>query len=262
MLSTLLIFDNVDQYSSTPTESGDEYDVSEFFPVADHGSIIITTRLALLKELGEFHPVRRLASEEAVRLLLKSSERKMGRNERGVAIDTGKSGSQPSLIRYCLHYLDSINLADRLDGLPLAIVIAGSFISHTGVSFARYLQIYEESWRDLQSITEPHRHYSNGNILTTWMITYSEIQKADPLAVKLLFLLSYFHNRDIWVGLIRCGLKSSNTPDWFRTVASNEIRFLTTVRTLVNFSLMHTMYHAAQLNFIQSMSGDMKMHWF
>ncbi|OXV06832.1 hypothetical protein Egran_05401 [Elaphomyces granulatus] len=219
----LLIFDNVDQYSSTPTESGDGYDVSEFFPVADHGSIIITTRLARLKELGEFHPVRRLASEEAVRLLFKSSGHKMRGNERGVATDA-----------------DSINLADRLDGLPLAIVIAGSFISNTGVSFARYLQIYEESWRDLQSITEPHRHYSNGNILTTWMITYSEIQKVDPFAVKLLFLLSYFHNRDIWVGLIRCGLKSSNTPDWFRTVASNEIRFLTTVRTLVNFSLIET----------------------
>jgi hypothetical protein len=30
---------------------------------------------------------------------------------------------------------------------------------------------------------------------------------------------------------------------------------------LVNFSSMHTMYHSAQLNFIQTMSGDMKMHW-
>jgi len=31
---------------------------------------------------------------------------------------------------------------------------------------------------------------------------------------------------------------------------------------LVNFSSMHTMYHCAQLNFIQSMAGDLKMHWF
>jgi len=31
---------------------------------------------------------------------------------------------------------------------------------------------------------------------------------------------------------------------------------------LVNFSMMHTMYHCAQLNFIQSMADDMKMHWF
>jgi hypothetical protein len=31
---------------------------------------------------------------------------------------------------------------------------------------------------------------------------------------------------------------------------------------LVNFSMMHTMYHCAQLNYIQSLASDMKMHWF
>ena len=31
---------------------------------------------------------------------------------------------------------------------------------------------------------------------------------------------------------------------------------------LVNFAAMHTMYHDAQLNYIQSLSGDDKMHWF
>jgi hypothetical protein len=30
---------------------------------------------------------------------------------------------------------------------------------------------------------------------------------------------------------------------------------------LVQFASMHTMYHDAQLNFIQSLSGDLAMHW-
>ncbi len=30
---------------------------------------------------------------------------------------------------------------------------------------------------------------------------------------------------------------------------------------LVNFAAMHTMYHDAQLNYIQSLGGDLKMHW-
>ena len=30
---------------------------------------------------------------------------------------------------------------------------------------------------------------------------------------------------------------------------------------LANFAAMHTMYHDAQLNFIQSLNGDLKMHW-
>ena len=29
----------------------------------------------------------------------------------------------------------------------------------------------------------------------------------------------------------------------------------------VNFAAMHTMYHCAQLNFIQSLAGDMEVHW-
>jgi hypothetical protein len=31
---------------------------------------------------------------------------------------------------------------------------------------------------------------------------------------------------------------------------------------MANFAVMHTMYHDAQLNFIQSLAGDGGMHWF
>lgn len=31
---------------------------------------------------------------------------------------------------------------------------------------------------------------------------------------------------------------------------------------IVNFAAMHTMYHDAQLNFIQCLGGDSSMHWF
>ncbi|KAL2009432.1 hypothetical protein VTN00DRAFT_5239 [Thermoascus crustaceus] len=41
----LLIFDNIDQYLATDDPDGESYDITEFFPSADHGSIIITTRL-------------------------------------------------------------------------------------------------------------------------------------------------------------------------------------------------------------------------
>jgi len=31
---------------------------------------------------------------------------------------------------------------------------------------------------------------------------------------------------------------------------------------LVSFAAMHTMYHDAQLNYVQSLAGDTTMHWF
>jgi hypothetical protein len=62
----LLIFDNVDQYSPG-TEDG--YDIQELFPTADHGSILITSRLHSLTELGRSFPVPTFNFEEAILLL-------------------------------------------------------------------------------------------------------------------------------------------------------------------------------------------------
>jgi hypothetical protein len=69
----LIIFDNIDQYSPLQGHSDSGYDIYEFFPKADHGSIILTSRLQGLTELGKPFPVQKLASIDATRLLLQSS---------------------------------------------------------------------------------------------------------------------------------------------------------------------------------------------
>lgn len=69
----LLIFDNIDKYSATEDLDGETYDVTKFFPTADHGSIIITTRVPQLAEVGRPYPVQKLHSDEAVELLVNST---------------------------------------------------------------------------------------------------------------------------------------------------------------------------------------------
>jgi AAA ATPase domain len=69
----LLIFDNIDRYSPRCAQGKEGYDIAEFFPPSDHGSIIITTRLTELRELGKPYPVQKLGIEEAVELLINSS---------------------------------------------------------------------------------------------------------------------------------------------------------------------------------------------
>jgi hypothetical protein len=73
----LIIFDNIDQYSPFNSSIGDVYDIAEFFPGADHGSIIITSRLQGLTELGKSFPVYRLDLKDAIQLLLQSSRPSM-----------------------------------------------------------------------------------------------------------------------------------------------------------------------------------------
>ena len=48
----LLIFDNVDREFSVPSRDLEAFDVKEYFPTADQGSILITSRLASLWQLG------------------------------------------------------------------------------------------------------------------------------------------------------------------------------------------------------------------
>ncbi|PKX99538.1 uncharacterized protein P174DRAFT_448002 [Aspergillus novofumigatus IBT 16806] len=205
------------QYApAAQTENREGYDISHYFPVVDQGSIIITTRLPQLRDLGKPLPVRGLSLEEGVQLLLYSSGRLTKEDT-----EAGK-------------------LANRLNGLPLAIVMAGSFISQTGVSFAKYLQLYEQSFSELLSEMSPLRHYSQGDIRTTWRISYLEIQKRDAPAAKLLLLISTFHNRDIWFELVESGLNYDDAPSWFRQVVSNAFKFLKSMRTLIDFSLIET----------------------
>ena len=69
----LIIFDNIDQYSPAQGHGHCGYDIYEFFPKADHGSIMITSRLQGLTELGKSFPVRRLMYKDATQLLFQSS---------------------------------------------------------------------------------------------------------------------------------------------------------------------------------------------
>jgi hypothetical protein len=59
--SWLLIFDNVDREYIPNGDDTDAYDVECYLSGADHGSILITTRLAKLEELGNSHHLGRVS---------------------------------------------------------------------------------------------------------------------------------------------------------------------------------------------------------
>ena len=71
----LMIFDNVDQDYQTDqsAEDPDAYDLASYFPHADHGSILVTTRLSSLGEIGKSTEVTRLNQEQAINILSNSS---------------------------------------------------------------------------------------------------------------------------------------------------------------------------------------------
>ncbi|KAJ5810239.1 uncharacterized protein N7503_002457 [Penicillium pulvis] len=131
----LIIFDNIDQYSPFNSAIGDRYDIWEFFPKAYYGSILITSRLQDLTELGKSFPVHRLDSYNSTQLLLQSS---------GLSTENTISKLDSNL--------DILTLTDRLGGLPLAIIIAGAFMRETGTSIT-------EIFSELQQRLLPHANH-------------------------------------------------------------------------------------------------------
>jgi len=69
----LVIFDNVDRDYHAEVEDSQAYDIESFFPAADHGSILITTRLPHLGEFGAATQVTRVDRDQALQILTNSS---------------------------------------------------------------------------------------------------------------------------------------------------------------------------------------------
>ena len=234
----LIVFDNIDQYSPVNDAVGDSYNIVKFFPAADHGSVLITSRLLEVAEVGKSFAVHPLNSEDAVQLLWRSSGLPANSNMEELESNSGTEVLDTKILYVILTYIDFMTLVNHLYGLPLAIVIAGSFIRETGTSFTEYLRHYQESWSDLQLQSSFRQQNQHDNLLQTFMTSYREVQKRDAKAAKLLLLLAHFDNQDIWYELIKSGSYCPNVPIWLETTISSERTFEIGVKALIGFSLL------------------------
>lgn len=75
----LLVLDNIDRHYSPHTTDPLAYDVRQYFSGADHGSILITTRLAQLEQLGGSRRVNKVDRAQAQEILESWYKKELGR---------------------------------------------------------------------------------------------------------------------------------------------------------------------------------------
>jgi hypothetical protein len=171
----LLIIDNADDPS---------IDVSEFFPIGNRGSILLTTRNPDCKihatvgscELGE------MDLDEAVTLFLRA----------GGAEDTATEAARKK----------AIPVAKTLGCLALAIVQAGAYIRKGFCSIEEYCNVYSRRRQELLR----HRPVQASSdykysVYTTWEISVEAIKKmyseTSHNAVELIRIFCFFHYEGI-----------------------------------------------------------------
>ncbi|MFL6202551.1 MAG: tetratricopeptide repeat protein, partial [Thermoanaerobaculia bacterium] len=157
----LLILDNVD----TPEA---ESEVLKLLPGLTGGRVLITSRRQSWPPWVHTEPLDTILLEEARDFLLK---RTAGRR-RAAPDDADRAR----------------DLAEKLDGLPLALEQAGAYIAHTRLSFSKYLEVWEEErqrvleWHDKEAMGYP------ASVATTWKTSFDRLQ---PTAATLLRLCAF-----------------------------------------------------------------------
>lgn len=105
-------------------------------------------------------------------------------------------------------------LFSKLGGLPLAIAQAGAFLQQSGVGIGKYLEFYEQQWKELMDSQGPGhtplQEYPNGSVGTTWNISYKAVREKDKAAANLLLLWAFLDNRDLWHGLFVAACRASS----------------------------------------------------
>ncbi|KAJ9664647.1 hypothetical protein H2201_005161 [Coniosporium apollinis] len=221
----LLIFDNVDRDHRQRDADPNAYDVTHYFPGADHGSVLITTRLAYLEQLGASRGLKTVDMYQAHAIF---------QSRYGRSVDQAECAELLSL----------------LDGLPLALAQAAAYLRETEIDIATYLKFYKQEWKGLMSSQDrtgtPLQDYFNGSVWTTWTISFNTIREKDEAAASLLLLWAHLDNKDLWHGLFAAawheltdnGYDAADFPAWLHDIAGNEVKFIEAVRLLRNYSLI------------------------
>ncbi|KAK3643209.1 hypothetical protein LTR56_010356 [Elasticomyces elasticus] len=214
--SWLLIFDNVDRDWQSQPRDEQAYDYLAFSPSADHGSILVTTRLSRLQ--------RPLAS-----LHLHNVDDRCGRE----MLETRAGKQLPGVEK----------LLDKLGGLPLALVQAGAYLRQTNMSMELYLESYERSWTTLMEFQDQHAppDYKQRNVLTTWKMSYEQVRAVDQQAAALLDLWAFLDAGDIWYELAiqwPQERQEKGTVEYAMAIATDRLRFRHSLGVLSDYSLI------------------------
>jgi tetratricopeptide (TPR) repeat protein len=167
----LIIFDNVDAREAR------EY-IMKILPHLSSGKVIITSRASNWPHGIADLSIDKLSTADAAAYLLQTTE-----NKRAASKDDNHLAAQ---------------LADKLDGLPIALEQAAAYISHRHISFQTYLNEFESSRKEILSWHKPELMSYPASVIAVWQ---SSIKQLSPPACAVLYLSSLLSPEPIPVSL-------------------------------------------------------------
>ncbi|RDW57304.1 hypothetical protein BP5796_12754 [Coleophoma crateriformis] len=234
----LIIVDNADDTDVLFKETGiDTLPLIDYLPSSSKGSMIFTTRtrVAAVEQVNTQEnriEVPEMGKKEA-KDLLKATLGETAINQEPGAVD--------ELIRILAH-------------LPLAIIQAASFISKNAIQLENYISMFNSS--ETNTINILSRNFEDRNryremknpIATTWLISFEQIRKENPLAIAYLSFIACVSRENIPHSLLPEG---ATELDRFEAVGTLTAYSFLTKKEKPNTFDMHRLVHLVTRNWLK-----------
>ena len=229
----LVVIDNVDREDNQKDRDEQAYSVMKMLPHADHGSELITSRLASTGRLGASLSLGHV--HEARKIL-----------KQGIGADL------PGMMLFdvCLakgwlaeYHIDAHVLIGQLKRLPLALTKAGAHLRMTQISVEEYVQYYDETWAELIISQDryPLQECAERNVLTIRLMSYQQEKRQSASAASLLKLWSLLSRDRSWHENITAAPRvdiREEVPAWLMQMASSKLKVADTIKVLSAYTLI------------------------
>ena len=217
----LLIFDNVDDINL----------IKQFLPTTRQGHILFTTTLPQINTLTQLIKLKELSVEEGATLL---TRRKLHNP------DASLDDISTEEIKYAK------KLSKEVQGLPLFLNIAGSYIGLEEVSIESFYNFYTRNKEKVLKINDIADNYQNGSVFVAFSLIYEAIGKPkddsenekiiSKAAQKLLQICAFLAPQEIPEGVI---LEYFSTfEDDLTVITVDEMLWKTVLRKVRDFGLL------------------------
>jgi nucleoside phosphorylase/tetratricopeptide (TPR) repeat protein len=237
----LLIFDNADDAEMWLAASHTAPPLEDFLPESGQGRILFTSRnRKLAMRLAPFNiiPIPDIDEETAAKIL----EKTLGHKD--VLKDPTASAT----------------LLEQLSFLPLAIAQASAYILENGIDLSTYLSLLQEQEQDAvellsEDFRDPGRYKDIQNpVITTWLISFKQIQHQDQLATDYLSFMACIDPRNIPQSFLPQETSRKRITDALGLL--NAYSFTHSQDMDIN---MHRLVHIATRNWLRK--NELFSHW-
>jgi nucleoside phosphorylase len=209
----LLILDNADNPAL----------VDPFLPRAARGHVLVTTRAGAMVTQAQPLPLQPLSPEDGALCLLRRA---------------GILAWNKSLPDAPIASVDAARqVAQLMEGLPLALEQAGAYINDTECGVKRYLKLYEQYRSEIQRLRHGVVPDYPASVASAWSISRSTVEQNNPAAAELLRLCAFLAPEGIPDELLTKGALALGPI--LGPVAANPVTLDQALGLLRKYSLLH-----------------------